>query len=88
LVYDIFGNTLNPTTLECLWLDPNVVVLAQATYDERLLPSGQLDPQRLAVLSDALEDAGCSDATLLEHLRGPGPHVRGCYVVDLILGRT
>ena len=52
-----------------------------------LLPSGELDPTRLAILGDALEEAG-SGAELLEHLRTPGPHVRGCYVVDLILSHN
>jgi hypothetical protein len=69
-------------------LPPAVLALAQAAYDERLLPSGYLDNARLAVLADALEDAGSMDAELLEHLRGPGPHVRGCYAVDWILGKT
>jgi hypothetical protein len=48
------------------------------------LPSGLLAGERLALLADALEEAGCSEAAVLEHLRGPGPHVRGCWVVDLI----
>ena len=61
--------------------------LAQAAYDERTLPAGTLDPDRLAVLADALEDAGCSDAAILEHLRGPGPHVRGFWPLDLVLGK-
>jgi hypothetical protein len=69
------------------WLDPTVSSLAQAAYEERILPSGELDPPRLAVLSDALEEAGCDDADLLEHLRSPGPHVRGCWAVDLVLGK-
>jgi hypothetical protein len=51
------------------------------------MPSGHLDPARLAVLADALEDAGCADADLLGHLRGPGPHIRGCWAVDLLLGK-
>ena len=41
----------------------------------------------LPVLADALEEAGCTDADLLGHLRGPGPHVRGCWAVDLLLGK-
>jgi hypothetical protein len=49
------------------------------------LHSGHLDNARLAVLSDALEEAGCDDA-ILSHLRSPGPHVRGCWAVDLCLG--
>jgi hypothetical protein len=52
-----------------------------AIYDERAF-------DRLPVLADALEDAGCADADLLGHLRGPGPHVRGCWAVDLILGKS
>jgi hypothetical protein len=51
------------------------------------LPDGRLDAARLAILADALEDAGCTRAEVVEHLRGPGPHVRGCWVVDLILGK-
>jgi hypothetical protein len=63
----------------------NVSGLARAAYDERLMPGGELDPHRLAVLSDALEEAGASDE-LTAHLRSPGPHARGCHVVDLCLG--
>ena len=51
------------------------------------MPAGTLDNTRLAVLADALEEAGCTEADILGHLRGPGPHVRGCWVVDLILGK-
>ena len=61
--------------------------MAEAAYEQRELPAGTLDPARLTVLADALEDAGCADADLLGHLRGPGPHVRGCWAVDLLLGK-
>jgi hypothetical protein len=40
------------------------------------------------VLADAMEDAGVKDAEILDHLRGPGPHLRGCWVVDLLLATT
>jgi hypothetical protein len=53
----------------------------------QIIDDGTLDPARLAVLSDALEEAGCDDETVLGHLRSPGPHVRGCHVLDLILGK-
>ena len=43
--------------------------------------------ERLPVLADALEDAGCDDAELLDHCRSTAPHVRGCWVIDLILAR-
>jgi hypothetical protein len=69
------------------WNDGTAVRLALAAYAERQLPAGTLDPARLAVLADALEEAGCTDAGLLGHLRGEGPHVRGCWAVDLILER-
>lgn len=42
---------------------------------------------RMPILADALEDAGCTDAAILSHLRSPGPHVRGCWALDLILGK-
>ena len=61
--------------------------MAQVIYEDRDLPSGHLDNARLAVLGDALEDAGCTDADILKHCRGSGPHVRGCWVVDLLLGK-
>ena len=70
------------------WNDSTVVRLAQAAYEERHLPAGTLDSGRHAVLADALEEAGCTDAEILGHLRGPGRHVRGCWVVDLVLGKA
>jgi hypothetical protein len=62
--------------------------LARRAYEERHLPSGHLLPARLALLADMLTDAGCNDAELLEHLRGPGPHVRGCWAVDAVLEKV
>ena len=47
--------------------------MANTIYEERLLPTGHLDPARLAILADALEEAGCTDADLLGHLRAAGP---------------
>jgi hypothetical protein len=84
---DIFGNPFRPVSLARSWLTPTVANLAATAYEERALPSGELDRTRLAVLADALEEAGCTDATILDHLRGPGPHVRGCWALDAILGR-
>ena len=84
---ELVGNPFRPVTLEPACRAPTVLALAQGAYDKRILPAGHLDPDRLAVLADALEDAGCTDAVILGHLRGPGPHVRGCWAVDLILGK-
>jgi hypothetical protein len=47
-----------------------------------------LDPERLAVLADALEEAGCAEADVLAHLRSPEEHVRGCWPVDWVLGKS
>lgn len=70
--------TVNPLWLA--WADGTVPKLAQAIYAERAF-------DRLPILADALEDAGCADAELLAHLRGPGPHARGCWALDLVLDR-
>ena len=83
----ISGRLSNFEAVSLDWNDGLVLKLAKASYEERLLPSGQLDPDRLAVLADALLDAGCTDEDLLCHLRSEGPHHRGCWGVDLILGR-
>jgi hypothetical protein len=80
-------NPFRPITLDPSCLTPTVLSLANASYTERLLPSGHLDRSRLLVLADALLDAGCTDAVLLEHLRGEGPHWRGCWAVDAVLGK-
>jgi hypothetical protein len=61
--------------------------MARAIYAEGRLPEGALDPARLAVLADTLEEAGCANPEILSHLRGAGPHVRGCWPVDLVLGK-
>ena len=89
---DLFGPVLfrhtppfAPSLLS--WNGGTVKRLAEAAYEERLIPAGHLDTARLSILSDALEEAGCTDADLLSHLRSPGPHVRGCWAIDLILGK-
>jgi hypothetical protein len=84
---DIFGNPFRPSAIDSAWLTPDVTSLANAAYEQRCLPSGGLDTDRLAVLADALEEAGCTDGEMLAHLRSPGPHVRGCWAVDLVLGK-
>jgi len=61
------------------WLTSTVVALTQGIYAEKAF-------DRLPILADALEEAGCTAAAILGHLRGPGPHVRGCFVLDLVLG--
>jgi hypothetical protein len=87
LLRDVFGNPFRPVALDPAWRTADVVALGQAAYEERALPGGTLEPDRLAVLADALEEAGCADEEVLRHLRGPGPHVRGCWAVDLLLDK-
>jgi hypothetical protein len=80
---EIWGNFINPTVANKDWLRWNNKTLpkmAQAIYDEKAW-------DRLGVLADALEDAGCEDAAILTHCRQPGIHVRGCWVLDLLLGK-
>ena len=86
-VRELFGNPFRRSVLDPVWRSSTVVALAQAAYDERSLTTGQFDPSRLGILADALEDAGCDNADILNHCRGPGPHVRGCWVLDLLLGK-
>jgi hypothetical protein len=63
------------------WNDGTVGRIAQAIYDERAF-------DRLPILADALEDAGCDSEELIRHCRSAGPHVRGCWAVDLLLGKS
>jgi hypothetical protein len=85
IIRDIFGNPFRPVKLAAIYQTPIVVALAQAAYDEKQLPRDELNLLRLAVLADALEEVG-APGELVTHLRSPGPHVRGCFAVDLCLG--
>jgi hypothetical protein len=84
LLRDLFGSpfrprpVLSPSWLS--WKDGAVVKLARGMYAERSF-------DRLPVLADALEEAGCTEHSLLAHCRSEGEHVRGCWVVDLLLGK-
>jgi hypothetical protein len=69
------------------WRTATVLRLAETAEEERHLVEGNLDLARLGVLADALEEAGCTSAPILGHLRGPGPHTPGCWAVDLVLGK-
>lgn len=87
LLRDLFGPlSFRPVPLAPASLSGAVQALAEVAYVERMLPSGILDPQRLAVLADAAEEAALPSA-VVEHLRSPGPHYRGCWAVDLLLSK-
>jgi hypothetical protein len=84
LLRDVFGNPFRRVTVDPVWLtwnDGTVVKLAEGIYGDRGF-------DRLPVLADALEEAGCQDADILGHCRRAGPHVRGCWIVDLLTGRN
>jgi len=76
----VIGNPFRPVTLYPAWLHPTVPALAQAIYDDRAF-------DRLPMLADALEDAGCTNQEILNHCRQSREHVRGCWAVDLLLGK-
>jgi hypothetical protein len=77
---DIFGNPFRPITPNHSWLTSTVLALATGIYSEKAF-------DRMPILADALQDAGCDNADILDHCRGPGPHVRGCFVVDKLLAK-
>lgn len=81
ILRDIAGNPFHPVALEPAWQTGNAVGLAQSIYQQRAF-------DRLPILADAVEEAGCTNPAVLDHCRAPGHHVRGCWVVDLVLGKT
>ncbi|WP_246173418.1 hypothetical protein [Limnoglobus roseus] len=81
LFRDIVGPLpFRPVTFSPAWLTSAAVGIATGIYDDRAF-------DRLPILADALQDAGCEDADILAHCRGDGPHARGCWVVDRVLGK-
>jgi hypothetical protein len=80
ILHDIFGNPFRPVTLLPEWRTSTVLALAQGIYSDRAF-------DRKPILADALQDSGCDNEEILQHCRGPGPHVRGCWVCDLCLGK-
>jgi len=83
LLRDVFGNPFRTASIDSRWLrwnDHIVKKIALGIYADR-------DFDRMPILADALEEAGCTNGDIFEHCRGPGPHVRGCWVVDLILAK-
>jgi hypothetical protein len=78
LLRDIFGNPFRPVSVDPSWLTSDVVALASQMYESR-------DFSAMPILADALQDAGCDNEDILNHCRGEDVHVRGCWVVDLVL---
>ena len=80
LLRELIGNPFRPVTVNPAWLTSTVKQLAEAIYQEKAF-------DRMPILGDALEEAGCTDAEMLNHCRQQAEHVRGCWVVDLLLGK-
>jgi hypothetical protein len=83
LLRELFGNPIHPMTINTTWLTQRagtVRRLSEKIYNERRFAD-------LPVLADALEEAGCDNPDTLDHCRGGGEHVRGCWVLDLVLGK-
>jgi hypothetical protein len=76
----VVGNPFQPVAFSPSWCTDTAISLARQMYDAR-------DFGAMPILADALQDAGCENEQILSHCRGPGPHVRGCWVVDLVLGK-
>jgi hypothetical protein len=82
LLRDVFGNPFRPVALDPAWLTSDVLLLARGIYDDRAF-------DRMPILADALQDAGCDNGDVLTHCRDTNlVHVRGCWVVDLLLGKS
>ncbi|HJZ59656.1 MAG TPA: hypothetical protein VKE74_32225 [Gemmataceae bacterium] len=80
-IRDIFGNPFRPVPFSPSWLTSTVVAIARGMYEGR-------DFSAMPILADALQDAGCDHTAILDHCRSECPHVRGCWVVDLLLGKS
>jgi hypothetical protein len=80
-IRDVTGNPYQFVIFDTSWRTADVVLLGQGMYESR-------DFGAMPILADALQDAGCDSADILDHCRGPGPHVRGCWVADLVLGKS
>jgi len=76
----VFGNPFRPVAADPAWLTSTVIALAEGIYRDRAF-------DRMPILADALQDAGCANDNILNHCRQPGDHVRGCWVIDLLTGR-
>jgi hypothetical protein len=80
LLREVLGNLPRPVTLAPAWLTPDVRALAHGIYEGRAF-------ERLPILGDALEDAGCTDEEILAHLHSGGEHFRACWALDAVLGK-
>ncbi len=81
LLRDIFGNPFEPLTIDAARLTPAITELAQTIYEENSF-------LRMPELAEALEEVGCTNGAVIRHCNELESHVRGCWVIDLILGKA
>lgn len=81
VLLDLLGNPYRPIDFESIWRTSHVIAIAKPMLDTG-------DFSAMPILADALQDAGCDESDVLNHCRGEGPHYRGCWVVDGILGKS
>jgi hypothetical protein len=81
LIQCLFADPVRPVAFDPAWRTSTAVELARQMYESRGFAN-------MPILADSLQDAGCANEDVLTHCRGPGPHVRGCWVVDLVLGKS
>jgi hypothetical protein len=80
IIRDIFGYPFRPVPFSPEWRTDTAIAVAHQMYESREFGA-------MPILADALQDAGCDNTDILEHCRSAGPHVRGCWVVDRVLGK-
>jgi hypothetical protein len=80
LIRDVFGNPFQPIAINPNWRTPAVVTLAEYIYHDRAF-------DRMHELAKLLEEGACDNTDVLNHCRSEGMHVRGCWVIDLLLGK-
>jgi hypothetical protein len=80
ILRDIFGNPFRPVVFDPAWRSSTALAIATGIYDDKAF-------DRLPILADAIQDTGCENEEILNHLRSDGPHVKGCWALDLVLGK-
>ena len=81
IIRDAIGNPFQPPTIDPSWLTDGAIPISEFIYKEQAF-------DRMPILGEVLEDAGCDDDIILSHSRSQSRHVRGCWVVDAILGKS
>lgn len=81
ILRELFGNPFRRPAMDVRWFTSDVVGVARGIYAERAF-------ERMPILADALMDAGCDDERIIGHCLGDKAHVRGCWLLDLVLSKN